>query len=329
MKWDDPSRGFIYDVTANSMTLLANNVMTNCTDATSDKVVVGNHNETGAKIWENGVTTPLGIEGYVECITNDKTKIGGFLSSNNATVVKPIVWTKSGSTWNSQYYSTPGNFNGKIASMSGDGSIATGWTDVTHQGSRRATIWKSPTEYILAPENHTHDIAYHVSDNGKYVALASGDKAMLYVMDENRFIPIDIPHAGVLGSAATSVSNNGIVVGFWYVSIKPGDPRYGFVYSEDFGFYDLGDFFDEFAPDVSTAPFNFHTEIYTESLLISGDARTIAGKSGFAMDTKTWVLRLDKTPVGFPRPTHLTLNLQSHKTVTLTWNAPETEEVVT
>jgi hypothetical protein len=325
MKWDDPSRGFIYDVNANAMTLLDKTVLTNCTDVTPDKVAIGNHNEGGAKIWENGVTTSLGIEGYVEAITNNKTKIGGFHSTNSATVVKPVVWTKSGTTWNSQYYSTPSDFNGKIVSMSGDGSIAAGWTDVTHQGSRRATIWKSPTEYILAPGFNINDIASHVSDNGKYVALTSGNKAILYVVDENKFIPIEIPHTEVFSSAATSVSNDGLVVGFWNVTFKPGDPRYGFVYSEEIGYYDLGDFFDGFAPGVSTTPFDFHTELYTESLIVSADGKTIAGKSGYTMDTKTWVLLLDNAPAGFPRPTNPTLNVQSHKTVTFSWGAPQTD----
>jgi hypothetical protein len=308
------------------MTLLANNVMTNCTDATSDKVVIGNHSETGAKIWENGVTTSLGIDGYIESITNDKAKIGGSLSTNSATVVKPIVWTKNGSAWNSLYYSTPSNFNGKIVSISGDGTIATGWTDVTYQGNRRATIWKSPTEYILAPGSHIHDNAYQVSNNGKYVALAGEDKAMLYNVDEDIFIPIDIPHTDAIGSYARGVSNNGVVVGTWYNILGS---RYGFVYSEDIGYYDLGDFFDEYAPGVSTEPLDFHTAWFIDNLCISADGKTITGTHGLNWDTKVWVLRLNNAPEGLPRPMNLTLNLQHHKTVNLSWNAPQTELEIT
>jgi hypothetical protein len=47
------------------------------------------------------------------------------------------------------------------------------------------------------------------------------------------------------------------------------------------------------------------------------------------MDTKTWVLHLDKVPEGYPRPLNLTLNLQHHKTVTLSWDAPQTELEIT
>ena len=337
-------KGFIFDTETSEAN--THPEMLEALDVTVDKTVLGNFSYknypigdtykdvTIAGIWEDGEWFPLNIGnvtadeiktgdgsmGYA--ISNDKKTVGGILSRGSMTYVNPCVWTKNeDGTWDYQIYSTPENRNGRIFAMSGDGSIATGWT-VNSNGGWVGTIWKSPTEYVLA-EGGIFDSGECVSKNGEYVGLCANNKATIYYVNEDRFEEIPV-HPDANTSRIMGITDDGIAVGWAQFGDGSVGWRYGFVYSPVLGFFDLADYIETFAPDVNTSPLDFRDKFFTVPMGISNDGKTITGWWGSSsMHQIPWILKLAENPVILNKPQNVQVQVENHKKVTLVWEAPE------
>ena len=344
--------GFIFDT--ETVQIDTHPLMHNATDVTNDKTVLGNFHYNNYQIgetykdvtiggiWEDGEWVPLNIGNltandivnnedgsYAHAFSTDKKTVGGMLSRSSMAFVDPCVWTKNeDGTWNCQVYSTPDNTghpiykNGRINAISGDGSICVGWTS-NNSGGRVPTIWKSPTEYILA-ESTGSETRECVSKNGKYAGFSANGKAVIYHVIEERFEEIPT-HPGANSARLVGISDDGIAVGYSnFGSISVGW-RFGFVYSPVLGFFDMADYIETFAPELDISPLDFRGNYLTDPMDISNDGKTIAGWWGTSsMHQVPWILKLAENPVILNKPQNVHVSVENHKTVTLTWETPET-----
>ena len=339
-----PGGGFLYDTETGQYE--SQELMQGASAVTNNKVVAGNFTykdfpfENGvtktltvAGVWEHGDWTSLGIgnltvneignesDGSVaSSISEDGTKVGGYLVSTYSSYVKPCVWTKKeDGTWNCQMYTIPSaNPQGaKILSISGDGRVASGWV-VDENGERQPVIWTSPTEYVVANSDSGGE-ATSVSKNGKYVVFAHSKLTQIYHVEENRFESIPT-HIGAVNTYPTSVNDEGMVVGY---SVFPGY-RFGFFYSPLMGFFDLADFVETFAPDVNTSPIDFRLDNFTVPVCLSNDGKVMAGWWGSSVfDMTYWILKLAEKPETLNRPLNFEVEVTDHQTVSLSWDKPE------
>ena len=344
--------GFIFDTETGEM--IFHEAMIEATAVTIDKAVAGlflyydypmgetTKNVVIAGIWENGDWTPLNLANLVPedilsgdgtkayAMSNDKKVVGGQTSKTAASFVYPCVWTKNeeDDTWDYEIYKTPDHQghpalrNGRILSMSGDGSIVTGWTN-TPTGSRVPTIWKSANDYIRLEGTGPFDEASDISKNGKYVGISINRHAAIYYMEDDVYEMIPVP-PDANSSYVTSITDEGIAVGFAQFGDVSSGWRFGFVYSPALGYYDLNDYIQTFAPDINISPLDFSSQWLTVPMAISNDGKTIAGWWGSSSAHQVpWVLKLAESPVVLNRPSNLQVSVVNHKEVSLTWDAPE------
>ncbi|MDR0206112.1 MAG: T9SS type A sorting domain-containing protein [Bacteroidales bacterium] len=353
IKASAPEGGYIYEIATDQITFPDN--LLEGTAVLSDKTVAGHFfypdypfggttkDVTIAGIWENGTFSYLGLGNltandifcssdgsHAHALSSDKKKVAGCLVKNEFSFVAPCVWTKNvAGNWDYQIYKVPDNTglpntkNGRIFSISDDGTIATGYT-LNNFGDRVVTIWKSPTEYVRFEEiSSTFDQGYEVSKNGKYIALCYNNKATLYIVAEDKLVHIPV-HQNAKSSVATAVTDNGVVVGYSeFTAAGGGAYRWGFIYSQAFGFFDLAEFIEKFAPDVNTYPIDFTALNFTVPMCVSNNGLAIAGWWGSGvLDRTSWVLKLSKEPEILNRPMNPTIEVMNHKTVSLNWDTP-------
>ncbi|MDR2511234.1 MAG: leucine-rich repeat domain-containing protein [Bacteroidales bacterium] len=210
---------------------------------------------------------------------------------------------------------------GRFKDISSDGQVACGWY-ADPLGMWHSVVWTSSDSYKVLDANNW-SVAGNVSANGRYVAFEKDNRAAIYDVQNDKIRTI-----GDVGSRATAVSDNCIVVGY----TKTGTRRQAFVWSDDFGFMTFRTFLDYFAPDVTFDPefedyFSFDPNggQLDVPMAISADGKVIAGWSGYStIARRTWVLTLDEYRDILARPTKLevSVDLEQRNVVNLSWDSP-------
>lgn len=307
--------------------------------------VVRTEPATMAGIWKEGVWQSLGLGTFrpedlnkdyhgstASCISEDGKVVGGWVWASR---LAPIVWTynENENTWNSIEYSLPENevFDAKITCMSSDGSIVGGWIEDA-DGGRRAILWKSPTEPIIIGNvqiGGVDDGCNDISDNGKYVAFNSSNKAGIYDI-ENGTIEFTAGHLDAMAAGMTCVTNNGIGFGYSdFFHFLTGRWRIAFAYSKSLGFMDMGDFVTTFAPDMDIPAdmlFDPAAKDLKVPMSVTGDGKVIVGYTGPSnVMRKPWAMMIATELIIYNKPSNLTATVTERNKVTLSWEAPETD----
>ncbi|MCL2167575.1 MAG: T9SS type A sorting domain-containing protein [Lentimicrobiaceae bacterium] len=293
-----------------------------------------------AGFWENGVWTGLGLGlaagappasltggSAASCVTDDGNTIAGFcqtyVGGNNH--VHPYSWTydETTETWTGEVWAEPSNVTqgSAITVISGDGSIAAGWTNIG--GSARTGImWTSKEEYTIfgygLPGDYSEFIC--MSQNGKYAGFRHNQTAGIYDIENDVYTVI--PSA--IDLHVNSISNDGMVIGTWQNDFNANK---GFVWSNDLGYMDFNDFRLMYASDVifmpaiQTAfdPTSFNSYAINA---ISPDGLSIT----ILVQNRALVLKLGAPIVVVPFPKNLSASVsrEERNNVVLTWEAPET-----
>jgi hypothetical protein len=293
-----------------------------------------------AGFWENGNWTGLGLGlaagapphsliagSSAKCITSDGNTIGGFCQTYIGGVnhVHPYTWTYNADTdsWDGTTWAEPSNVTqgSAIVSMSGDGSIATGWTNIGG-AARTGILWKSPTQFQIfdggVPGDYSEFIC--VSRNGKYAGYRHNANCGIYDVENDEYYSIP---GGILINA---VSDNGLAIGAYK---NEADVVKGFVWSKELGYMDFRDFVSTYASDV-LIPVSLQNVLNPTTInpyiinAISADGLSItlwAANKGF-------VLKFEAPIVVAPAPKNLTATVDRNlrNKVVLTWSAPENGE---
>ena len=351
----DPREAFTWDITSGNVITLtggsfADTRISEGYGVTDNNRVVGDFADPAllfegepvrsAGFWENGNWTGLGLGidagsppasftggSAASCVTDDGQTIAGFCQTyvDGINHVHPYSWTYDDDTdtWIGEVWAEPSNVTqgSAITVISGDGSIAAGWTNIGG-AARTGIMWTSKDEYTLfglgVPGDYSEFLC--ISQNGKYLGFRHNQTAGIY--DTESGVYTIIPSA--IEIRVNSVSNDGMVIGTWqndFNAIK------GFVWSNDLGYMDFNDFRLTYASDVIFAvpmqtAFNPATVNSYAINAISPDGLSIT----IWVANRALVLKLGAPIVVVPFPKNLSASVsrEDRNTVVLTWEAPGT-----
>jgi hypothetical protein len=308
---------------------------------------VGRDSITSAGVYKDGQWLSLGLGrygnttstleagSYANAITADGWVFGMSYEKSNVSIIVPMVWKPdeiTGQYTDTVVYSFPEdnlpvaarNQGSRFTDVSTDGSIACGWgTYAATHGGRRAIVWRSATDYKILNPNYSGE-ANDVSPNGKYVAVTTNGRAALYNVEKDSLIIF-----GVLGTSASAVSNDGLVLGFRDLA---SEGRKGFLWSDKLGYIELKEFFENYAPEIILPEYYQFTNDDNDFMLdvpstISGDGLVLSGYRGAGIVRRIWVVALPAPLDLVSRPSGVTASVDPAKRneVEVTWSAPEAE----
>jgi hypothetical protein len=211
---------------------------------------------------------------------------------------------------------------GKILSVSQDGKVAGGWIALKkYRGRRMAALWTRPDTTVMLDEDTPADGGGKVSPNGKYFATTYQGRAALYDIEKNKLTVF-----GSENSVASSVSDNGFVIGFEEI---PDGGRLAFIWSDKLGFMYLRDFIDKYLPDMQIPQddgyFTFSASVATTPMDISQDGLTIVGFSAFNnLERKGWIIQIAEplNLIDRPQKATATVDIPKRNIVNIKWDAP-------
>lgn len=363
-------QAYIWDVSAgNTLQLLGPQEAMHVTDskvvalnANDPNLIAGGSSILSGAVWDNGTFTYLGL-GILEgeepysslsgssvwsatadgktVVGNSKTYVPHPDFPEDPTKKQSRMWPYSftyneGTTkWEGRTWIEPDNVkrNSSIITISGDGSLAAGWTELEGAAARKAIIWTSPTDYQLIDENQFPWTEYTeyicLSPNGKYAGIRGSGKAVFQNLETNTYVrmPTDIGNGTF--SIVNGVSDNGIAVGAYAVGNTEGVNK-GFIYSEELGFMDFKDFAETYLKDITfPAPFqaalNPATLTNHYSLMaITPDGKNIVVQLVAPRIQQIYIIKLEGDIVVTPFPKNLsaTVSRPDRNKVELTWEAP-------
>ena len=249
-------------------------------------------------IYSNGQWTPLkrlddvplegsGVDGTAHCITGDGTKIGGGLHLGDVHYA-PNVWSGSGYGDLVQYQGSQYGQGGMITNISDDGSVMAGWI-ASEEEIRTPAQWVDGQLMTLG----TNGEVMAVSPNGKWTGGINDGTPFVWSRTQGLEV-IEVP-AGMTGGYVTGISNDGLVIGFFYVT-GFGQVRYPFVITPDGARYDLDKYLESrygyTVPENLLGEYADAPNEYLNTLQdISADGTVICGWSAFR---QPWIIRLGK-----------------------------------
>ena len=349
-----PREAFTWDITSGNDIVLAGNSLSEGYNITNNNRLVGSFADPELLVedapirsggfWENGSWKGLGLGvlagappvstgsgSHAACITEDGNTIAGFCTTYNydpeteaaISVIQPYSWTynETAQTWDGELWASPDNIQqgSAIVSISGDGKVATGWTNLEGASGRKGILWTSKNTFKLFDYGEYADNSEYVclSKNGRYAGFRHKGISGIYDIEEDEYTIIP------QGLMVSAISDNGMVAGVYrnaYLRDK------AFVWSQALGFVDFGDFVSVYAPDIvfptalQTA-FNFTTVYPYAVSTITPDGQSFVITSG----TQAYVLKFEQPFVIAPYPENVsaTVSRAERNKVTITWNAPE------
>jgi hypothetical protein len=296
-----------------------------------------------AGFWENENWTGLGLGietgapvntlqgSHASAVSNDGKIIAGFCRAfvGEKSVVYPYSWTYDETTqaFVGEEWAMPENIyqGASIAAMSGDGSVAVGWTNLSGGSARTGILWTSKTDYKVFEYGEEDDYSDFlcISNNGRYAGFRHNATSGVYDIKKDEYTLI--PN----GLLVNAVSDNGMAVGAYKNNFNV---LKGFVWSSDLGFTDFGEFVATYASDI-TFPVNLQNAFDPQTFnpyavnAITPDGQSITILAGYA-----FVLKLDAPIIIVPYPENVSVSVSrsERNNVVLTWNAPKawTEELV-
>jgi hypothetical protein len=290
-----------------------------------------------AGYWEDGNWTGLGLGiatgeptsgesgSHAVCNTEDGNTIGGFCRTQNGTRVHPYSWTYNAGTssWDGTLWAEPSNLHqgSGIAAMSGDGTIAVGWTTIGG-AARTGILWKSTSNYQIFGYGISGDFSDFIclSLNGKYAGYKHNESCGVYDVENDIYYPM--PN----GFIVNSISNNGWALGAYR---NDSETVKGFIWNYELGYVDFDDFVANYASDV-ILPIALQNALNPTSPnpyvlnAISADGLSMT----IWAQNRAFVLKFGAPIVVVPAPKNLaaTVDRNLRNKVILTWNAPDTFE---
>lgn len=267
-----PRPAFLWELDSGNRITLLGNTRGEATAVTDNRIIAGDFMDPdilyegepvlSAGRWENGTWTGLGLGvgagqplpnnllgSSARGMTADGNMIVG-LSRKNETGIfhaHPYSWTKTGDTWVGQLWSDANgpDVGASIVDISGDGSIAVGYTTLPGTSDRKGIVWRSPTDYTILFANVFGVGEYTcISENGHYAGFRHAQQAGIHnlVTGEITIIP--------QGHMVGAVSNDGFLIGVYHSPYLATPTDKGFVWNEELGFMDFGEFVSLYAPDI-------------------------------------------------------------------------------
>ena len=254
------------------------------------------------------LATELSYEcgGSANFINSDATIIAGAMQVSLLNY-RPVLWHLNG---DGEYVPTilqscETGYGDRLFSASEDGSVASGRAFPYRE--RTPAAWING-EYKPFRYNGMilRGYADGVSPNGKYIAIAIDDRATLYDVENDETIYIGSSSSST-ASFLTSVSNNGIAVGYESSTTMSSIVNRAFIYSEKLGV--------EFIDNIEIA-----TDIDAEGTRLTGYVQNGAAH--------IYDITHDFAAMRY-RPQHVSLENAIPGEVVISWEAPKTEAGVT
>jgi uncharacterized membrane protein len=244
----------------------------------------------------------------------------------------PYAWKKNADDqWIGEEWTYPENIQqGVVIDVSADGNTAIGYV---HDGNTRMGIlWKSGTEYELPLTGEDYSEYLCISPNGVYAGFTyagqSSGRAGIHNLETGEITMIP------QGFLINDISDDGFAVGAYKSPAYNVDKAY--VYSEELGFMDFGEFVTAFASDLDiVAPnplalaFDSQTNRRYSVNAITPDGLSFAiNLPADRVSNFAYILKLGTPVVILPYPANLTANVSvpDRNKATLTWEAPEIPE---
>jgi hypothetical protein len=242
-------------------------------------------------------------------------------------------WTKNtAGQWIEEEWAHPENAEQSyIIDISADGSMAVGFI---HDGeTRKGILWKSKTEYELPFTENSYSEYLCISPNGVYAGFTYGGQstgqAGIHNLETGEITLIP------QGFLISDISNDGFAIGVYKSPVSNTDKAY--VYSEELGFMDFGEFVSIFAsdlaisgPDPLAMAFDSSTNRRYSVNAITPDGQSFAiNLPADRINNYAYILKLASPVVILPYPANLSaaVSVPDRNKVLLTWEAPESSEV--
>lgn len=233
--------------------------------------------------------------------------------------LEPVIWTlnEKGKTVQILDYKQIGQ-GARITCMSADGKVAGGFAAPYSQ--RTPVIWIDGKMHEIKLNGVSQQGEVHgISANGRYAALSLNSNGALYDIKEDRITIID-KRQDMIAASATSVSDNGFVLGYHQVNIGPTN-REAFIYSESLGEITLTDYLEMLKIKIPEGL------TFVTTMGISADGKKLIGFGQEGWYMVGWYIEIDQHLKGINPARNLTVTEEALGKIKLSWEVPSEEGV--
>ncbi len=247
-------------------------------------------------------------------VSVDGNILGGYAHKISASdiVQVPTVWK------NSNFEKNFIESSGTILCVSADGSLFGGSLRSENLQTLPVIFSENSIDTIKINGELKNGEVKFISSNNRYAAVRIDAQAAIYEIPTKTLTVVG-KHDGSMQSYATSVSDNGILLGYsiWWMG---SNPNQAFIYSPQFGFKDLDIYARKTLTDIDLSDLIG----FRQAISISADGNSIVGLAQTKISSLVpWVLVLDPSLMSScERPTNVTVNVVENTRVNITWNVP-------